>query len=153
MQKPNHQFFLFPLEVQDEKPMGGKHYSPLSSSSWQHSPTLSSPFHFSFFCSGMVSPKECAWNQRDKLYHVSNTTHQERKRVGYRILLFCPSSVWRGTIYKLNRITPKYTHARYAIRNQKILSMRNECGLRLRMKPIYKSPAVIIILRNTKSAP
>ena len=126
------------------------HFLPLLGNIHQHWAAHSiSPF----FCSGMVSPKECAWNQRDKLYHVSNTTHQERKRVGYRILLFCPSSVWRGTIYKLNRITPKYTHARYAIRNQKILSVRNECGLRLRMKPIYKSPAVIIILRNTKSAP
>jgi len=67
------------LEVQEEtQTMGGTEYSPLSSSSWQYSLTLSSPFRFSFFSSGMVSPKECAWYQRDKLYQQQHHITQEQ---------------------------------------------------------------------------
>ena len=66
---------FFTLEVQEEtRTMGGTHYSPLSSSSWQKSPTLSSPFGFSFFNSGMVHTMECAWYWRDKLHQQQHHT-------------------------------------------------------------------------------
>ena len=66
---------FFTLEVQEEtRTMGGTHYSPLSSSSWQKSPTLSSPLRFSFFNSGMVHTMECAWYWRDKLHQQQHHT-------------------------------------------------------------------------------
>ena len=45
---------------------------------------------------------------------LSTATPHHTRRVGYRILLFCPSSVCGGTIFKLRIITPKYTHTQNA---------------------------------------
>ena len=48
----------------------------------------------------------------------SNTTHHSVRRVGYRILLFCPSSERRSTLLKLKKNNP-YKHTERT-RNQKI---------------------------------